>query len=81
MRRIESANVSSVESSNNTSAHRGELRIPDIGFNTDVYETIELSHSMAANPADVLATNFGKHASLFDKLPHGDFFIADKDGH
>ena len=31
-----------------------------IGFNTGVYETIDLSQWIAGNPADVLATNFGK---------------------
>jgi oxalate decarboxylase len=28
----------------------------------------------------VLATNFGKPAALFEKFPHKDVFIADKDG-
>ena len=40
-----------------------------IGFNTGVYETIDLSQWIAGNPADVLATNFGKPASLFKKFP------------
>ena len=35
---------------------------------------------MAGNPLDVLATNFGKPASLFEKFPRKDVFIADKDG-
>ncbi len=52
-----------------------------IGFNTGVYETIDLTHWISANPADVLATNFSKPATLFEKFPHGDVFIADKDGH
>ena len=30
-----------------------------IGFNTGIYETIDLSQWIAGNPADVLATNFG----------------------
>ncbi len=51
-----------------------------LGFNTGNYETIDLSMWMAGNPVDVLATNFGKPASLFEKFPHGDVFIADKDG-
>jgi oxalate decarboxylase len=51
-----------------------------IGFNTGVYETIDLAQWIAGNPADVLATNFGKPASLFEKFPHKDVFIADKDG-
>jgi len=28
----------------------------------------------------VLATNFSKPAALFEKFPHQDVFIADKDG-
>jgi oxalate decarboxylase len=51
-----------------------------IGFNSGVYEDIDLSEWMAGNPADVLATNFGKPAALFEKFPHKDVFIADKDG-
>jgi oxalate decarboxylase len=52
-----------------------------IGFNTGVYATIDLSQWIAGNPLDVLATNFSKPASLFEKFPHKDVFIADKDGH
>jgi hypothetical protein len=51
-----------------------------IGFNNGVYETIDLSQWMARNPLDVLATNFSKPASLFQKLPRRDVFIASKDG-
>ena len=51
-----------------------------IGFNTGVYETIDLSQWIAGNPPDVLATNFGKPASLVEKLPRKDVFIADKEG-
>jgi oxalate decarboxylase len=51
-----------------------------IGFNTGIYETINLSQWIAGNPADVLATNFGKPASLFEKFPHREVFIAAKDG-
>jgi oxalate decarboxylase len=51
-----------------------------IGFNTGVYQTIDLSQWMAGNPLDVLATNFGKPASLFEKFPHRDVFIAPKQG-
>ncbi len=47
-----------------------------IAFNTGVYETIDLSQWIAGNPADVLATNFGKPASLFEKFPRHDVFIA-----
>jgi oxalate decarboxylase len=51
-----------------------------IGLNTGRYEGIDLSQWIAGNPPDVLATNFGKPASLFEKFPHRDVFIADKDG-
>ena len=51
-----------------------------IGLNSGVYETIDLSQWIAGNPTDVLATNFGKPASLFEKFPHRDVFIADKYG-
>jgi oxalate decarboxylase len=51
-----------------------------IGFNSGVYETIDLSQWIAGNPLDVLATNFGKPASLFENFPRRDVFIADRDG-
>jgi oxalate decarboxylase len=51
-----------------------------IGFNAGVYETIDLSQWIAANPKDVLATNFGHPADLFGKFPDGDVFIAAKGG-
>jgi oxalate decarboxylase len=51
-----------------------------IGFNSGIYETIDLSQWIAGNPVDVLATNFGKSASLFEKFPRVDVFIADKSG-
>ena len=51
-----------------------------IGFNSGVYEEIDLSEWIAGNPPDVLATNFGKPASLFEKFPRNDVFIASKDG-
>jgi oxalate decarboxylase len=47
-----------------------------IGFNSGIYEDIDLSGWMAGNPPDVLATNFGKPASLFEKFPHKDVFIS-----
>jgi oxalate decarboxylase len=40
-----------------------------IGFNAGIYETIDLSQWIAANPTDVLATNFGQPAEVFGKLP------------
>ena len=51
-----------------------------IGFNTGVYQAIDLSQWIAGNPVDVLATNFSKPASLFEKFPKRDVFIADKEG-
>jgi oxalate decarboxylase len=51
-----------------------------IGFNTGVYQTINLSTWIAGNPKDVLATNFSKPADLFGKFPRHEVFIADKDG-
>src|SRR5262245_16871615 len=51
-----------------------------IGLNTGTYAAIDLSQWIAANPADVLATNFSKSASLFEKFPHKDVFIADREG-
>jgi oxalate decarboxylase len=51
-----------------------------VGFNTGIYETIDLSQWIAGNPPDVLATNFSKPASLFEKFPHHDVFIAPKQG-
>ena len=51
-----------------------------IGFNAGVYQDIDLSDWIAGNPADVLATNFGKPAPLFDRFPRKDVFIADADG-
>ncbi len=47
-----------------------------IGFNTGVYQTIDLSQWIAGNPADVLARNFGKPASLFEQFPRRDVFLA-----
>jgi oxalate decarboxylase len=51
-----------------------------IGFNTGVYQTVDLSQWIGANPLDVLATNFGKPASVFEEFPRRDVFIADKEG-
>ncbi len=51
-----------------------------IGFNAGVYETVDLSQWIAANPTDVLATNFGQPASLFEKFPRRDVFIAPQGG-
>jgi oxalate decarboxylase len=51
-----------------------------IGFNAGLYETIDLSQWIAANPVDVLASNFSQPAELFEKFPHQDVFIAGGSG-
>ena len=51
-----------------------------IGFNAGKYETIDLSQWVAANPKDVLATNFGQAGELFEKFPDRDVFIASGKG-
>ena len=51
-----------------------------IGFNTGIYEAIDLSQWIAGNPSDVLATNFGKPAALFEKFPRRDAFITTANG-
>lgn len=51
-----------------------------IGFNTGVYQTIDLSQWMAGNPVDVLATNFSQPAALFEKFPKRDVFVAGTSG-
>lgn len=48
----------------------------EIGFNTGVYQSIDLSAWIAGNPLDVLATNFNRPASLFEKFPRKDVFIS-----
>ena len=52
-----------------------------IGFNTGVYETIDLSQWIAGNSSDILATNFSKPVALFEKFPKADVFITDEQGH
>jgi len=47
-----------------------------IGLNSGIYEAIDLSAWIAGNPLDVLATNFSKPTSLFDRFPHKDVFIS-----
>jgi oxalate decarboxylase len=51
-----------------------------IGFNTGMYQTIDLSQWLAGNSTDVLATNFGKPAALFAKLPKKNVFISGASG-
>jgi oxalate decarboxylase len=51
-----------------------------IGFNSGIYQSIDLSQWIAGNPADVLATNFGQRPDLFGKFPRHDVFIASRSG-
>jgi oxalate decarboxylase len=51
-----------------------------IVFNSGVCEEIDLTERMAGNPADVLATNFGQPASVFEKFPKKDVFITTRSG-
>jgi len=45
-----------------------------IGLNSGTYEEIDLSQWIAANPVDVLATNFSKPAATFRRFPTRDAF-------
>jgi oxalate decarboxylase len=47
-----------------------------IGFNSGIYESIDLSAWIAGNPVDVLATNFNQPESSIRKFPRKDVFIA-----
>ena len=47
-----------------------------IVFNNGHYQTIDLSQWIAGNPPDVLATNFGQDASVFEKFPRKDVFLT-----
>ena len=51
-----------------------------IGLNTGTYAAIDLSQWIAGNPLDVLATNFSQPATLFERVPRRNVFIASKDG-
>jgi oxalate decarboxylase len=54
---------------------KGKSRVL-IEFNSGHYEAIDLSQWIAGNPAGVLATNFGKPKSLFERFPRERVFIA-----
>jgi oxalate decarboxylase len=47
-----------------------------IVFNSGHYQTIDLSQWIAGNPSDILATNFSQEASVFEKFPRNDVFLA-----
>ncbi len=51
-----------------------------LGLNSGHYQDIDLSEWIAGNPLDVLVTNFRRPASVFEKFPQRDIFIAGKDG-
>jgi oxalate decarboxylase len=46
-----------------------------IALNSGDYQEIDLGQWMAGNPADVLATNFGRPAATFRRFPTRDAFI------
>lgn len=50
-----------------------------IGFNNGHYEAIDLSEWLAANPDDVLRTNFGLPESIVKKLPKEKVFMKPPD--
>ncbi|HWA98043.1 MAG TPA: cupin domain-containing protein, partial [Pirellulales bacterium] len=50
-----------------------------IGFNTGHYQAIDLSQWVASNPVYLLADNFNKPESLFERFPHERVFIAPTD--
>jgi oxalate decarboxylase len=47
-----------------------------IGFNSGIYEDIELSEWIAGNPPDILATNFSKPPALFAQFRPREHFIT-----
>jgi oxalate decarboxylase len=47
-----------------------------IGFNTGIYETVNLSTWLASNPAYLLSANFGFSEDVIARLPHGEIFFA-----
>ena len=48
-----------------------------IAFNNGVYEAINITAWMAANPRLLLATNFGVPESAFEKFPHREVVMAE----
>src|SRR5262249_37348902 len=51
-----------------------------IGFNSGVYEDIDLSEWIGGNPPDVLATNFGGPALVCEKPPRRHVFTPRRGG-
>jgi hypothetical protein len=62
-----------------TLAPSPNIPTPERVHRAGIYEEIDLSEWIAGNPL-VLATNFSKLASLFQKFPTRDVFISDKNG-
>src|SRR5258707_6722214 len=52
-----------------------------IGFNSGIYQSIDLSAWIAGNPVDVLATNLSQPESLIRAFPRKDVFIAPSMSH
>lgn len=46
-----------------------------IGFNSGIYQSIDLSQWLAGNPKDVVTTNFGLAKDEIEKFPKGKVFI------
>jgi oxalate decarboxylase len=58
-------------------AGKGKCRVL-VAFNSGIYEDIDLTEWIAGQPVDVLATNFGRPASVFKDFPKRDVFITDE---
>jgi hypothetical protein len=54
----------------------GEIDGQSPGEQFRKHQAIDLSAWIAGNSIDVLATNFGRPASLFEKFPRKDVFIS-----
>jgi len=46
-----------------------------IGFNSGVYQSIDLGEWLAGNPKDVVVTNFGLKPGEIEKFPKSKVFI------
>jgi len=57
----------------NVGAETGRILIV---FNSGHYQTIDLTQWIAGQSPDILATNFGVDASVFERFPKGDVFMT-----
>ena len=57
----------------NVGAETGRILIV---FNSGHYQTIDLTQWIAGQSPDILATNFGVAASVFERFPKGDVFMT-----